>query len=53
MYVYKYTINMLQFIYQQIEAFRNLYNHKWKRIVRNYRSQHLLRGRRIFFATDV
>ncbi|TGZ50163.1 Carbonic anhydrase 2 [Temnothorax longispinosus] len=36
----------------QIEAFRSLYNHKWERIVRNYRSQHLLRGRRIFFAKE-
>ncbi|KYM81721.1 Carbonic anhydrase 2 [Atta colombica] len=36
----------------QIEAFRSLYNHKWEHIARNYRSQHLLHGRRIFFATN-
>ncbi|XP_011167819.2 carbonic anhydrase 1, partial [Solenopsis invicta] len=36
----------------QIEAFRSLYNNKWEPIVRNYRSQHFLRGRRIFFATN-
>ncbi|XP_019700730.2 carbonic anhydrase 2-like [Harpegnathos saltator] len=36
----------------QIEAFRSLYNYKWEHIVRNYRSQRPLRGRRIFLATD-
>lgn len=44
--------NAIRISSYQIEAFRNLYNHKLERIVRNYRSQHLLCGRRIFFATD-
>jgi len=43
---------MIFYTLSQIEAFRNLYNYKWERIVRNYRSQHLLHGRRIFFATN-